>query len=758
MSYLKEIDLIRVICNKTKNSGFQFQAVWKAVTYDESGYGGPFIVEFTGEGIETKRVEVNDTRLTCDMTDWKKEERYYIQVKVETQGAVIASRRMELLLTGIEDVKVYLFEDALKLSWSGVAKSIVSGNMTIRSEEMIVEPFIPYTKRFDLPLIKTAYDRKKTFSLCLHSFGKDAVCAGPDSECITVCLLQPVLRQIVSVEEDAGSIKISGIYENPYYDKSVSDPDGTGEGVPNAQISLCLLHDSGTVVYGEKQPMDAKGGQAVFRFPKSDEMCTAGLYRYRAACMISTDFYENRCLQWEQGIPLGEIVAVKSSAEDGVQLLTWEYDGVMTPTSYEIAWGEANAQTVRPLWRNETYDASAADQEVTIVPFFGQRKGRGRSFNLFLPAFYLDGDNFRPLLSPGGQESLSLFCAAELFSPPLLPDAAEESNGITVTKKADGYYLEIEKVSDVTPDTLHSFFADMEKKHMTAGGIASVREQLVRCVPMRISDMLLYHFGFDNAARCVDLYAGMTLWLEGEAFKYKETAADDSSGFYTVSVSEYPIRGGTNTAGEYVLKFDNFVSRMSEFFQIKGRDNVSSDVEKAARYCAGGLMDLSRRELKKPWVRLIYPSLFRNSSANTSAFPGEHVMFLFSDSLAQMEESMNLLKQATILIDLVPSVIVHMRGRACVSVKIPIVWRGSRRLVDASTTLGQLMEEDALPYSMLGRLTWLRSLCDSRIGIKEQETIVYRKSGMLPVKALRCTENERLLQIPLLRGDVLTFV
>ena len=209
---------------------------------------------------------------------------------------------------------------------------------------------------------------------------------------------------------------------------------------------------------------------------------------------------------------------------------------------------------------------------------------------------------------------------------------------------------------------------------------------------------------------------------------------------------EYQISGSLDSAGGYTLQFGTFIRQLSDWFKIKGNDAQAKEAQ-GGRYSAGGTIDFFQKGMAGPYIKLIYPSVFKNSGSNTTSFPGEHCMLLSCGSLAMMKASLEILNKPSVVLDKVPGAILFFRGRSILTVKLPIWWRGERRLVDIGTTLGLLMEQEGIPAAMLGKLRWKRSLLDAPV----QQS----KDGYLLLQA--DTEPEQLMEMPVLQGDELTF-
>lgn len=217
---------------------------------------------------------------------------------------------------------------------------------------------------------------------------------------------------------------------------------------------------------------------------------------------------------------------------------------------------------------------------------------------------------------------------------------------------------------------------------------------------MKPQDILHYRYGFNVREGYCDLWAGNFLCAEYAAYQnipeergvfYDDTPDRQSdknlSGFTGVGTADYHVvrRGGNLTVEPFLTALIEAGS-----FSVPAPDAVGG----TSRQCGGaGVFDLLFRELRGPFLRLVYPPVMtdRYRASHGSMLYYDNACVLSSSNYADLQSATDSLRNGCAPL---VSTAAHtfLRGRAALSVRITVLADGAPLVCPLGTTLGDLMD------------------------------------------------------------------
>ncbi|HWL35344.1 MAG TPA: hypothetical protein VNQ77_04055 [Frankiaceae bacterium] len=218
----------------------------------------------------------------------------------------------------------------------------------------------------------------------------------------------------------------------------------------------------------------------------------------------------------------------------------------------------------------------------------------------------------------------------------------------------------------------------------TPYGIAVLTEAVSRALPQTFAETLYFAYGLQFARGCFDLRPGVVLRVEYEGYQVAPGAQTTTlSGYVATAVAEYEVasydRSGTWTNG-----LDAFLAALTQ------RGVTVPSVQSGAQQAGGGgALDAFATTMQLPFVRLVYPTKFLDTTSPGSAMPQLNAVLLAGATVAAVEAATDLVRKG-----LPPGAGVaktYFRGRTVVSALVRVVVDGVPRLVPLGTTVGNVL-------------------------------------------------------------------
>ena len=136
------------------------------------------------------------------------------------------------------------------------------------------------------------------------------------------------------------------------------------------------------------------------------------------------------------------------------------------------------------------------------------------------------------------------------------------------------------------------------QKGLSSGGLRLLQSRIAERLPLEFESLLYYHYGWDVGKNYIDLQPGMRLRVDFQNYQFVHaTEQKAKKGFVGGGSITIPINSYTGDDGAQYLGFGPFVSRL----RGNNQGNISGEG-------AGGLFDLVKTGIRKPFFRLFFPS------------------------------------------------------------------------------------------------------------------------------------------------------
>jgi hypothetical protein len=228
------------------------------------------------------------------------------------------------------------------------------------------------------------------------------------------------------------------------------------------------------------------------------------------------------------------------------------------------------------------------------------------------------------------------------------------------------------------------------------GGAQAIAQRVVEALPLALSEVLYYKYGFNAASGYVDLQPGLRLRIEFETFEFT-VPNSPLNGFVGGGVGYYDVCGYLDQSGNQRLAFDAFLGAIRQ-------PNLTSPT-----MVAGGIIDLQGSKTARRYYRLFYPATISSSSqGNTST--ANNVMLIGANTLADLASATSSYLSSQTCAPGGSSILCNLfRGRAIAVPEILVYLGGQTFIGQVATT----PPTSALPiYVPIG--TTVRNLVERR--------------------------------------------
>jgi hypothetical protein len=221
-----------------------------------------------------------------------------------------------------------------------------------------------------------------------------------------------------------------------------------------------------------------------------------------------------------------------------------------------------------------------------------------------------------------------------------------------------------------------AFLEALDTQGLKPGRLDLIRGWLAQALPQTFAESLYFRYGFDPAARCVELSPGMRLRIDFQAHQAVDPGSTLLNGFVGSGRSYVEIAQVTGAKGGLVTAFDPFLA------QLQGMSAQSSPG-------AGGAVDLQGAEFQQPYWRLIYPQGYTSSGGTGYLGTQQNPVLIGAPTRTALEAATTQYgKDGTVP---GPAVAVWFRGRAAPVPEIPLLTQGEPSWCTLGTTLRGLL-------------------------------------------------------------------
>lgn len=572
-----------------------------------------------------------------------------------------------------------------------------------------------------------------------------------------------ILESIEKAEDKADGMEITIRLTHPYKEETLSAMN----------LELVLRTREGDVMTAQNGGVKS-GEKAIFSF--SGPRAKRELLTYMEAALFigckkergsagTEIIVKGRNPLTDRGLPLGQIRISSLSSDAKEAVLNWSYDGLSTPSFYELVSGDIVMITAKRDARL-TFGTDYT-KTVQIRPVFATKKGIPcDSQKLYCPSYFIEkkDGNCRIRLgteSPQQMESAISF-AQELFTRHLPKSVSQK--GITLTPNSNGlgYVLTVKAESGRTKEDYEVFLTSLCKvdiKPETADPpqsedepdiaailpeyIGVLKDVIARTADCTYEELLYYAYGYSEEDRCVDLRQGMQLHVESEGYKpviqngnQGETGAY-LPGYYQAAAVSYPVHS-YGTGAEWKLGFEPFLSGM----KVERAGRALNALER--QNAGGGIMDLFKTSFRKSNYCLHYPARFLDSQSAGSDYAPSNVCIVGASTYQQLRSAVKEMNSQKEVKD--PAVeLAYFRGRVVLIPKIAVSVNGQYRQVSVGMTVRHILEQEGA----LGET--------NPVGFSMERRCALDGSGYLPVQVISENDIADWINLPLLNGDRLKF-
>jgi hypothetical protein len=417
------------------------------------------------------------------------------------------------------------------------------------------------------------------------------------------------------------------------------------------------------------------------------------------------------------------VPAVEAVRFDG-RTATVRWRGVANATGYgiDVVGGELKAPaghadadaTAREAQVTVTIPDESLEYEVAVTARFGADSGPPAPAPLFSPGLYVDPAQPARVLRTKAmtldvEPVLAYLPPMGTLDPTALPIAPVQqgtspgtspfvlaANEDAKTKEAFPYTLTIDHGAlafDANRPNLHEAYVSLLSAADAAGakpwGIFAIQAAIARLMPQTFEETLLYAYGLDPSAGCVDLRPGMVLRVAFSEFDPMpaDNPPPSARGYVGGAVVDYDIED--YFAGqEWLVGFDAFVAWLAGNSVMEVPAPVAGSVPPGPDFVESGAAegaDLFFPGFRTPFHRLFFPATL--AAANSPAPSRTKKQF----TLAAAATYVDLQQSGPSPLPTKTSV-AYFRGRTIVKPSLRIVVDGGEQVVPLGTTVGNVLD------------------------------------------------------------------
>lgn len=322
-----------------------------------------------------------------------------------------------------------------------------------------------------------------------------------------------------------------------------------------------------------------------------------------------------------------------------------------------------------------------------------------------VPGHVFRADHRRSPTSPTGRLS---FFLPELFNG--IPVAAPQVTGLklaatgdaalpwelTVNTDNNAWQFGSEPVRAQARSDVADFYAQFEAA-LDAGGasvllpgaLRLIGQVLARGVPMTFAETMCYAYGLDAEHRAVDLSPGMRMVVRASA--YQLVPPDGSvgttlSGYVPAGTHVFDLVAGPGSGPSIDVDALAALVAPTTIDASRSHGNQGEDTG------LGGALDLLQSAVRRPYLRLVYPSTMRASAAKGTIGVENQVAVVAADSWSALQLAGREVASTGQLGARGDAAATFFRGRAAITAEIRVLLDGAETWVPVGTTVRQLVE------------------------------------------------------------------
>lgn len=329
------------------------------------------------------------------------------------------------------------------------------------------------------------------------------------------------------------------------------------------------------------------------------------------------------------------------------------------------------------------------DKELAVRTLYNRggrrRMGPSAGIKLFCRGYYPqeDTDGSLQMVYRGGaytEDRVSCVIPAGVIGP-----SGKETGDGPITLKKDGadYKLEADTKEAMRREDFDKFILGL-RDTMSVYGFYFVRECLMKMMRYAQGDAAYFYCSMDEQRRWADVLPGMGLEVAASVYmpQYR-TNAGNTTGFSASDTRIYPV--SLERGGKY-LELDPFAAKMAQYMAVSGTGKRDSSI-----YYVSGGMDLLHPMLRQPYYRVLYPGHFTSALDSENPYPSQNFVLLAADSYQKMQSACDAIAGNPACINNPGIPVVIFRGRSSLSLRIPVLVNGERRMMPLRSVLGDVL-------------------------------------------------------------------
>ncbi len=277
---------------------------------------------------------------------------------------------------------------------------------------------------------------------------------------------------------------------------------------------------------------------------------------------------------------------------------------------------------------------------------------------------------------------------------------------------------------------------------LTSGGLRLLRNSIAERLPASSDDSLYYHYGWNRTENYIDLHPGMRLRVDFQNYQFVHvTDQKAKKGFAGAGSIYIPINSYTHNDDDNTqyLGFGSFLSRLDS----DSEGDLSEDG-------AGGLVDLLKVGVRKPFFRLFFPKKTTDGTASEQS-----VTIVGANNFKDLPIDIPLEADSTGNV-----VSFFFRDKAMVIPEIQVFVGNKETYVPVGTTMRQLIEKYAnipMPNSEL------QLELQAYLGKDRPRRLIHEGANNTPayrflnVNSNDVLKNQDIFDLPLIKGDKFYF-
>jgi len=358
------------------------------------------------------------------------------------------------------------------------------------------------------------------------------------------------------------------------------------------------------------------------------------------------------------------------------------------------------------------------DYQVVVQPVGAAGAGVRATAPLFAPGFYV-----RPAGTPAGAPSRVVHATTPALDPaaitvylpdlgpidptklPLAPAQSGASDvpfslalapanpsNLKYALTIAGGALRFDAGRSTLADAYRALLATAEQHLVTPQGILAIQQAIARLMPQTFDETLLYAYGLDPAAGCVDLRPGMVLRVAFSSFDLTAVSGAEkwSSGYTGGAVVDYDVGDLTSPNG-WLVGFDAFVDWLVArgALSVPAPSSVPPQPRAADVVESGGAdaADLSFPGFQQPFYRLLLPTAIQAPTSAAVSRTGQQFTIAAAPGWRQIDAATPVPGGGVSL--------AYFRGRTIVRPCIRVQVDGTEQTVPIGTTVGNLLDRFA---------------------------------------------------------------